>query len=385
MTTTSVWPTFLSSDDPLDVIVKLSRFFGSDPSIVLAGGGNTSCKIDDILYVKGSGTALATMTRDGFVKMDRKKLSELANATLDEDPQTRKAQCKELISSARCEPEKGQRPSVEVLLHHLVPGRYVVHSHATIANTLTCHTGGQALAEEIFGDDIVWVPYVDPGFILAQTLKQALEDYRARTGRELAKAILMANHGLIVAGDDPSAIRANTDEILQKIAARLGDDWQTKSIGRVTRVGDANGFVRRIGPALRTLLAEDPAGPLKVVAFDDSDIALGLIGTAAGKAIACAGPMTPDQIVYCNSFPLWFQPEDDEDEDALIAHLRGAIDRHARETRFPPKVVLVQDVGLFAVGDDFKMANTAREVYLDAIKVMAGAMRWVAVPGALVT
>ena len=73
MTTTSVWPTFLSSDDPLDVIVKLSRFFGSDPSIVLAGGGNTSCKIDDILYVKGSGTALATMTRDGFVKMDRKQ------------------------------------------------------------------------------------------------------------------------------------------------------------------------------------------------------------------------------------------------------------------------------------------------------------------------
>ena len=60
----------------------------------------------------------------------------------------------------------------------------------------------------------------------------------------------MANHGLIVAGDDPSAIRANTEEILQKIAARLGDDWQTKSIGRVTRVSDANRFVRRIGPAL---------------------------------------------------------------------------------------------------------------------------------------
>ena len=211
MTTTSVWPTFLSSDDPLDVIVKLSRFFGSDPSIVLAGGGNTSCKIDDLLYVKGSGTALATMTRDGFVKMDRKQLSELANATLDDDPKTREAQFKEWISRARCEPEKGQRPSVEVVLHHLVPARYVVHSHATIANTLTCHTGGQALAEQIFGDDIVWVPYVDPGFILAQTLKQALADYRARTGRELPKAILMANHGLIVAGDDPAAIRANTD------------------------------------------------------------------------------------------------------------------------------------------------------------------------------
>ena len=133
--------------------------------------------------------------------------------------------------------------------------------------------------------------------------------------------------------------------------------------------------MRRIGPALRALLAEDPAGPLKVVTFDDSDIALGLIGTEAGQAMACAGPMTPDQIVYCNSFPLWFQPQDGEDEDALIARLRGAIDQHTRETRFPPKVVLVQGVGLFAVGDDFKTANTVREVYLDAIKVMAGATR----------
>ncbi len=90
-------------------------------------------------------------------------------------------------------------------------------------------------------------------------MKRALEDYRARTGRELPKAILMANHGLIVAGDDPEAIRDNTAEILQKIAARLGDDWQTKPIGTVTRAGDANGLVRRIGPALRALLAENPA------------------------------------------------------------------------------------------------------------------------------
>jgi rhamnose utilization protein RhaD (predicted bifunctional aldolase and dehydrogenase)/NAD(P)-dependent dehydrogenase (short-subunit alcohol dehydrogenase family) len=373
--TTTPWPDFTASDDPLDVIVKLSRYFGSDPSMVLAGGGNTSCKIDDILYVKGSGTALATMTREGFVKMDRKKLSALADATLDQDPQTREAQFKDWVTGARCEPERGQRPSVEALLHHLVPGRYVVHSHATIANALTCCTTGPSLAREIFGDDIVWVPYVDPGFILAQTLKQAIVQHRASTGRQRAKAILMANHGLIVAGDDPAAIRANTEEILRKIAARLGDDWQTKSIGAVTRVGDVHKFVRRISPALRALLAEDTAGPLKVVAFDDSGVALGLIGAEAGRAMACAGPMTPDQIVYCNSFPLWFEPKDGEDEDALVARLRGALDRHVKEKRFAPKVVLVQGVGLFAAGDDSKMANTAREVYLDAIKVMAGATR----------
>ena len=380
MNTTS-WPTFTSNDDPLDVIVKLSRYFGSDPSIVLAGGGNASCKIEDRLYVKGSGTSLATMTRDGFVKMDRNKLSELANATLDDDPDAREAQYKDWISGARCEPEKGQRPSVEVLLHHLVPATYVLHSHATVSNTLACSTGGRALAEEMFGDDVIWVPYVDPGFILAQTMKQALEDYRTRTGRELPKAILMANHGLIVAGDDPETLRANTGEILGKIAARLGEDWQTKSFGEVTRRSDALALVRTMGPALRALLADDPASPLKVVAFDDSDVALGLIGTEAGQPVAGGGPLTPDQIVYCNSFPLWFEAKDAEDEDALIARLRDAVDQHTRETRFPPKVVLVQDVGLFAVGDDFKMADTSRQVYLDAIKVMAGATRLGGGPG----
>ena len=102
MSTPNAWPAFLPTDDPLDVIVKLSRFYGSDPSIVLAGGGNTSCKIDDILYVKGSGTALATMTRDAFVKLDRKKLRELAGTTLDSDPDTREAQFKAWITGARC-------------------------------------------------------------------------------------------------------------------------------------------------------------------------------------------------------------------------------------------------------------------------------------------
>jgi len=134
-------------------------------------------------------------------------------------------------------------------------------------------------------------------------------------------------------------------------------------------------IVRQMGPALRVLLAEDPAGPLKVVTFDDSDVALGLIGVEAGKPTACAGPLTPDQIVYCNSFPLWFELENGEDEDALIARLRDAIDRHMKETCFLPKIVLVQNVGLFAVGDDFKTADTAREVYLDAIKIMGGATR----------
>jgi rhamnose utilization protein RhaD (predicted bifunctional aldolase and dehydrogenase)/NAD(P)-dependent dehydrogenase (short-subunit alcohol dehydrogenase family) len=357
------------------VICRLSRFYGSDPSTVLAGGGNTSCKIGNRLFVKASGTSLASITPDGFVEMDRDKLDELAQATLANDPDTREAQFKTAINDARCRPEDGRRPSVEVLLHHLVPGTYAIHSHATIVNTLTCHAHGRELAAEIFADEVIWLPYVDPGFTLAQTLKRALQEHASRTGGARAKAILMANHGLFVAGDDPDAIRSCTNDLLEKIAARLGDGWETESFGAPSCAQESAGIIRRIGPALRGLLAEDCGGPLKTVTFDDSDIVRGIVGTEAGRVASTSGPLTPDQIVYCNSFPLWFEPQEGEDEDTLVARLRSAIERHTHETRFPPKVVLVQGIGLFAAGDDWRQADTVREVYLDAIKVMAGARR----------
>jgi rhamnose utilization protein RhaD (predicted bifunctional aldolase and dehydrogenase)/NAD(P)-dependent dehydrogenase (short-subunit alcohol dehydrogenase family) len=369
------WPEFAASDAELDVITKLSRYYGSDPTIVLAGGGNTSCKTDKRLFVKASGTSLATMTAEGFVAMDRERLQELSNATLDADPDTREAQFKAAISAARCEPERGQRPSVEVLLHHLLPQRYVVHSHATIGNTLTCSKQGRKLAEEVFGDSIVWLPYVDPGFILAQSLKQALAEHAEKTQGAAVKAILMANHGLIVAGDDPDAIRGNTNEILEKISARLGGNWQPDAFGPPTLVNAADEVIRVVGPALRGLLADGNGQALKIAAFDGSPLVQSLVGTAAGKTAATAGPLTPDQIVYCGSYPLWFEPIEGETEAALVARLRAAIAEHKSRTRFVPKVVLVAGAGLFTIADDIRQANTIRDVYLDAVKVMAGATR----------
>ena len=367
MTTTHAthdWPKFSAGDEPLDVIVKLSRYYGADPSFVLAGGGNTSVKTSDTLYVKASGAALATIDRDGFAKMDRAKLRALAEADLGKDVEAREAKFKQAILDARLEPEKGQRPSVECLIHHLIPAQYVVHSHATIANALTCCTKGEAIAKELFKDDVLWLPYVDPGFTLAQSLKAALAQYTARTGRGFPQAILMANHGLIVAGDTPDQIRASTDATLDRIAARLGGDWQSGGFGAAATQGDARAIINVIGPALRGLLAEGDALP--IVTFDDSPVAIAFVGTSGG-------PLTPDQIVYCYSYPLSFEPKAGEKDDALIERLRDAIAKHERRCGYLPKVVLVKGVGLFAAGEDYRAADTTRLVYLDAIKVMSGA------------
>ena len=184
----------------------------------------------------------------------------------------------------------------------------------------------------------------------------------------------MANHGLIVSSDSADEIRRTTDEILGQIADHLGNDWTAASFGQPNLHGEPIELVRRIGPALRGLLANDP-GTLKIVTFDDSPVAQALAGTTTGKSAALAGPMTPDQIVYCGSYPLWFVPKDTDDDAALVEQLREAIDDHKQRTRFAPKVVLVEGVGMFAVGDDFKQASTVRDVYLDAVKVMSGATR----------
>lgn len=374
MASTIPWPEFSSTDSELEIIAKLSRFYGSDPSIVLAGGGNTSCKVGDKLYVKASGTSLATMTPAGFVAMDRPQLDALANATLDSDPDTREAQFQAAISAARCEPQKVQRPSVEVLLHHLLPGTYVVHSHATIVNTLTCSKNGRQLAAEIFGDSILWLPYVDPGFTLAQSLAQALAA-RAQSHDTPVAVVLMANHGLIVAGNSPDAIRETTDGVLRRITERLGTDWSTTPFGSSSLASEPAKSIRQIAPSLRGLLASD-SGSLKTVSFDDSAVAQALVGTAAGKTAAMAGSLTPDQIVYCGSYPLWFTPQDGEDDAALRGRLNAALEDHRQRTRFLPKIVLVEGVGLLAIGDDFKQASTARDVYLDAAKIMSGATRF---------
>jgi rhamnose utilization protein RhaD (predicted bifunctional aldolase and dehydrogenase)/NAD(P)-dependent dehydrogenase (short-subunit alcohol dehydrogenase family) len=373
MTSTLPWPSFADAADPFDQLVLLSRYFGSDPEMVLAGGGNTSVKVGDKLLVKGSGSALATIDREGFVAMDRPRLEALANASLPAEREPREAAYKQSLYAARLEPERNQRPSVEALLHHLVPGRFVVHGHATVANALTCCVSGGAIARELFGDEMLWVPFVDPGFVLAQALRAGLATHQARHGRA-PRAVLMANHGIIVAGDTPEVVRGNADWLLVAISRRLAaappSPWTTSA---TSRRADAAAQALVIAPTLRGLLAEGPTLP--VVALEDGAEALAFAASAAARAATAGGPLSPDQIVYCNSFPLWLEAVDGEGDTALLGRLRAAVADHRARTGFPPKQVIVPGVGIFCAGDDVAGAANCRLVYLDAIRVMTGAAR----------
>ncbi len=369
------FPTFDANESLMDTLIKLSCHFGADPAFVLAGGGNTSAKDGDKLYVKGSGSSLAKIDASGFVEMDRPAITELLKRDLGSDVIQREEQFKNAIMAARLHPELGQRPSVECVLHNLLPCKYIIHTHATLVNMITCCVDGEKLTNELFGDEALWIPYVDPGFILAQTLDVAFQAWTKRTGRACPPAVIMQKHGLIVCGDTPEEIRQQTELVMGKIQAKLAATKAKDLFGTVEKIeGErAKGLINIIGPALRGLLAESDT--LKIVTFDDSEPVLSLVAGAQGKANAELGPMIPDQIVYCKSFPLWFETSEAEEESLLVERLRQAIQAHTEQTNFPPYVVLVKGLGLFAAGDNFAGADTIRQVYVDAIKVMSGAKR----------
>src|SRR5262249_3191063 len=120
------------------------------------------------------------------------------------------------IMNLRADPEKGLRPSVECVLHAILPRRYVVHTHSTLTNFVTCAKDSQKIARELFGEAVLWLPYVDPGVTLAQTLAEALKRYEKRSGSNCPPAILMQNHGLTVCGDTADEIHANTKLIIDR-------------------------------------------------------------------------------------------------------------------------------------------------------------------------
>jgi rhamnose utilization protein RhaD (predicted bifunctional aldolase and dehydrogenase)/NAD(P)-dependent dehydrogenase (short-subunit alcohol dehydrogenase family) len=389
VTTTQLPP---SADVPalLEALVELSHSYGSDPELVLAGGGNTSVKFDDHLLVKGSGTALADIKAEEFVDLDRAALQALLERDLGSSRDEREAAFKEAVLAARLYPERAQRPSVEAVLHHLMPGRFVVHLHATWVNQFSCCREGRRLVLDNLGDDVIWVDLVDPGFALAQTLQQQLRAFSGRTGKDCPRAVIMQNHGLVVSGATPEETSAHIEWLSSEL--RVVHDQAAKEHSDEAHAGrdragagalsgadaldeiDVRALVNVIGPALRALLS-GAGEPLKVVTFDDSAPVRDLVAGDEGRAIAMGGPLSPDQIVYCRSFPLWVAARPGEPARDLTARLAAAVSEHTGTYQVPPTVVLVQGLGLFASGNTWADADTARLVYIDAIKVMDGARR----------
>ena len=348
---------------PGSPLLEVSHRYGADPAFVLAGGGNTSAKHETRLWIKGSGHALATIGPDGFVELDREKLQAMLAADWPTDPKAREALFVERVMASRVYPELKQRPSVESLLHHLMPESLVVHTHPGAVNALTCCARGEELAKELFGHDVLWQPYVDPGLILAQSLSQALNHYRAAHGGRAPSAIFLANHGLIVGGEDVDSVAQASDRIVSTIQDRL-KAFATKDAVTTT---DKN-LLRIYSDVLAT------CHPELSIASDDSESVRWLVNTEKGVAAAMGGPLTPDQIVYCRSVPLFI---DAPSSDAEQVAQQWADAWRAYETLhgFAPWVAIVAGAGVIAFRESAKLAEITKAVYADATRVYHDASR----------
>jgi rhamnose utilization protein RhaD (predicted bifunctional aldolase and dehydrogenase) len=336
----------------VEQLAELSRYYGSRSDYVIAGGGNTSFKDESTLYIKGSGTSLADIRGEDFVRMDRRLLARIWEKAYPKDGDERETAVLADMMAARKPGEEGKRPSVETLLHDMLPFSFVVHTHPALVNGLTCSREGAAAAEALFAGEALWIASTNPGYILSLAVKNAMEAYKRRKGRP-APLILLQNHGIFVGAGTAEGIKAAYGEVMDKLAARApgGPDFSGER-------GDWENSAE-LREVLGELAAQTGAGGATVFRRNNAFAAL-TADRAAFYPVSSA--FTPDHIVYAGSDPLFVESGD-------AAALRTAWkDFTARYGRIP-KTAAVQGLGVFGIGPTEKAARLALELFADAVKV----------------
>jgi rhamnose utilization protein RhaD (predicted bifunctional aldolase and dehydrogenase) len=229
----------------LTTITELSHEFGT-PDFVKGGGGNTSCKTADTLWVKPSGTTLASLTPATFVAMDRRKLGRLYSTPMPAGTHDREHVVKEMMAAA-VEPGSKGRPSVEAPLHDILTGTFVVHTHCTLVNGMTCARQGAAVCARLF-PDALWIPYIDPGFTLCMDVRKRL------CGQRL---VILENHGIFVAADTAEEIRAT----YQRVLGALRTEYSNAGIAIDLRPGPIPSETAAVTPDHMVYMKHPVLGP----------------------------------------------------------------------------------------------------------------------------
>ena len=328
-------------------LIDISRKYGADARFVIAGGGNTSYKSADRLWVKASGHALATIGEDGFAVLDRSRLNPMGEKEYSADVAEREAQVKDDLAMACI--TKDRRPSVETSLHNCMGFAYVVHLHPTLVNGLMCSADAAETCTGLF-PDALYIEYTDPGYTLFKKVYERIKAYKAIRGQE-PQVIFLQNHGVFVAADTTEEI----DRIYADIIARLEQRVKPLPEGVGEKVPAT---VTEIIPAIRQILSRGGRG-LKTLQVTRN----ALVDRFLENPEAVLLPFTPDIIVYCKSEYVVL------DSDDLVKEAEEKIEAYIARRGHTPKVLLVKGIGLVAVGDSAKNAGIITEVFLDAMKV----------------
>ena len=364
----------------LEQLVYRSNLLGADPRITSSGGGSTSAKLvlDDpldgglvrVLQVKGSGGDLGSIRADGFAALELDKLLALEQRFRAHEDEL--VPLVELCAFAR----SARPPDVDAALHAFVPYTHVDHVHPDAVLALACSHDGARLVREVFGKDVGWLDWLQPGFELALRVRDQIEKAPEQIG------IVLGGRGLLVFGETSEGCYRNTVELVNRARAwlepRLSDE---RAFGAVARPAPAqperDARAAALLPALRGKLSRRR----RVVArFDDSPELLAFVSGARLEELAARGAACPDHLLCTRLRPLVL--EAGADVDVALARYRADDESHYARCRRPnsppprdpePAIVLVPGLGLFAFGADATAARSAAERYASAVAVLRGA------------
>ena len=382
-----------SGDHGEDVALRVytSRLIGSEPRLVLHGGGNTSVKttattalgeVVEVICVKGSGWDLATIEPAGLPMMRRGPLQQLgALQVLTDDEMMNQARTQMLDASA-------PNPSVEVLLHAFLPEKFVDHTHADPVLELTNQPDGERAVEQALGGDVVVLPWVMPGFLLAKAVAHA---HQQNPGCE---GIVICKHGLFTFADDARssyekmielgdradryvAERCSGDTMIS-VPAALDDGMEAMTAAALPGLRGALSRVEvgALGERFVRPVVERRATP-ELVAFSRHPDAAEMVRR---------GPLTPDHVIRTSREYLYLDAEAVGDADACreaVAAYRadyesyfrahapedGSLEMRAAE----PRVVVVEGAGLLAFGEDKRAAVIAADIAEHTLRSIARA------------
>lgn len=347
-----------------------SRLLGRDPDLALHGGGNTSVKSRhttllgdevDVLLVKGSGADLADIDESGFSSLRLDAVLRLAE--LESLPDAEMARQLRLASTSPEDPN----PSVETIVHAVLPHKFVDHTHADAVVTLTNSPVAQAALEEAYGDEVIVIPYVMPGFRLARA---CAERVREGIGAGVLGVVLM-NHGMFTFGDTAKESYDRMIEAVARAEAYLERHRRRPPAAPMRR--------KPVSPVVRAQLrrsVSEAAGSPVVVSSHRDDEVMAFLARPDLDTVSQRGPITPDHAIRTKPWPLLGR-----DVDAYAAAYRRYFEEHRHRAAADlqaldpaPRVILDPELGLCCVGRTPQDARIVEDLYRHTIKVITDAV-----------
>ncbi len=372
----------------IDALLARSRALGADKRVTNYGGGNTSCKaaeVDpvtgdsrDVLYVKGSGGDLGTLTAEGLSALALDRIRALKQRFAGDDDAM-----VELLEHCWL---RGSAPSIDTAMHGLLTPAHVDHLHPDAVIALAAAADGEVLVKECYGEEVAWVPWRRPGFELALQIEALHAEHPALRG------VVLGGHGLTTWGATSEDCQAASLALIARAVAFIAERGRAEPFGAIVPgleglpVAERRRAAAELAPAIRALAGRDAA---VVGHFDDSDVVLDFLAREAAPRLVALGTSCPDHFIRTRVRPLLLDLPPGVEPETRTERLRELHDtyrgeyaayyqRHAAAGDPPmraadPAIVLVPGVGMFSFGADAQTARLAGEFYINAINVMRGA------------